>query len=217
VEIDFVFVSIYGVMVVECKAIAQTKQAISKYGFAQKQMEKQLDIIKKLLGSLGLVTVPIFKAVAFPNIKRCDIEVADEIHVLFKEDLNDLKTWLRGKGFLSSKISFENYVKIASAFLKMYHINGTTNRFINVQEFKKRAILDSHNNLEKLFLTKEQAGLVKVDLDHCNDLWVTGAAGTGKTLVLKHRVKSLTESYSDAEENVILVITFNRPINKDIE
>jgi Cdc6-like AAA superfamily ATPase len=136
---------------------------------------------------------------------------------LFKEDVNDLKTWLRGKGFLSSKISFENYVKIASVFLKMYHIKGTTNEFKNGREFKKRAILDSYYNLKKIFLTKEQAGLVNVHLDHCNDLWVTGAAGTGKTLVLKHRARSLTELYSDSDENVILVITFNLPINKDIE
>ena len=224
-EIDFLYVSIYGVMVVECKGVSQRKQANSKYERASDQLKKKVEKVGKIISSLGLTKkVPIFKVVCFPHLVGCDIGIVDQTYFLLKNDLKDLKDWLRRKEFLSSKnnIGFNNYVEIASAFLKKYHTNSK-NTFINGNEFKKRAIEDSKDRLETYttnvlttFYTKEQAELVKVG-DHCKDLWVSGGAGTGKTLVLKERAKSLSELYSDDEENVILVITYNVPINKDIE
>ena len=219
-EIDFLYVSIYGVIIMECKGFRQTKQVNSKYKLARKQLVKRVEKVRKMISSLDLPdNVPIFKVVSFPKLKRCNIETLDETHILFKEDLNDLKTWLRRKlGFLSSGnvIGFDNYVKIALLFLMKYHTNGA-GQFINRREFKKRAILDSENKLET-FYTKKQAELVKTGgVGHCKNLWITGAAGTGKTLVLKDRVKFLTEVNSDYENNAILVITYNIPVNKDIE
>ena len=224
-EVDFVYVSIYGMMVVECKGVKQKRQAGSKYIHASNQLVKKVEKVRQIISSLGLTkTVPIFKIVCFPNLARCDLDIVDQSHVLFKQDLNDLKNWLKRKEFFSSKnnIGFESYVKIALAFLIKYHTDRK-NRFINGNEFKRRAIDDSNDRLENYttnvltaFYTKEQAELVNVG-DHCENLWVTGAAGTGKTLVLKRRAKSLSEQYSGDEENVILVITYNVPINKDIE
>ncbi len=217
-QIDFVYVTIYGLMVVECKGLTNQRHNQRKFKLARDQLKRN---VEKLV-SLGLPSdIPIFKVVAFPKLSRCDIEIVDEIHVLFKEDMNDLKTWLRRKRFLSREnavaFGFDYYVEIATAFLTNYHTNGT-GKFNLCREFKRRGISDCNDNLERIcreFYTREQAKLLKVT--YFNDLWITGAAGTGKTFVLKHRVKNLTETYADNQQNIILVITYNVAINEDIK
>ena len=219
-EIDFVCVTIYGLIVVECKGKTGHACTELKYEGACDQLKRK---VPKLVGSLGLPSdIPIFKVVAFPKLSRCSMHIVDEIHVLFKEDLNDLKKWLRRKKFIlpenvTAPISFENYVGVATAFLKQYHSNITLG-FKNRREFKKRVVSDCSDKLKTAFTTfytTEQAELLKVT--HCQDLWIPGAAGTGKTLVLKEQVKFLTELYPDNEEKKILVITYNVPIKVDIK
>ncbi len=211
-EIDFVYITIYGLMFVECKGLTNKRQGQKKFKSARDQLKRK---VEKVLSCLGLPSdIPIFKVVAFPKLSRCEIANVEEIHVLFKEDLNDLKTWLRRKRFLSREnaIGFDYYVEIATAFLTNYHTNGTK-IFNHRREFKTRAISHCNQNLHK-FCTKEQLQ----HLGQFNDLWITGAAGTGKTFLLKQQVKELTKSYAGSDEqNIILVITYNVAINEDIK
>ena len=220
-EIDFVYVTIYGLMVVECKGTTTKRRAQNDFEYACGQLRRK---VEKLVSSLDLPDdIPIFKVVSLPLLSRCDIETVDRISVLFKEDLSNFESWLRRKGFLvqGNAISFDYYVRIATGFLTKYHTNGTK-KINNCRQFKTQGISDCNDNLERSsckFYTREQAKLLKVT--YFNDWWITGAAGTGKTFVLKHRVKNLTETYADNEQNIIqniiLVITYNVAINEDIE
>jgi hypothetical protein len=214
-EIDFVFLTIYGLMIVECKGITSCKNAQGRYEDACNQLKNKTPKLVDLYGD-----ILILKVVSFPLLSRCDIEILDETCVLFKDDLNDIKTWLRRSEYLliENAMSFEKYVEIATIFLKKYHLNET-DIFKHRREFKTRGISDCNDKLERTFstkfYTKEQATLLNDDL--YKDMWVTGAAGTGKTRVLKDLVKKLTERYSVEGKKKILVITYNAPINKDIE
>ena len=226
-EVDFLFVTRYGLLVMECKAVGSRNQATSKYEQARGQLLKRIPTLKNLLKSLGIdvTKIPIMDIVAFPLLSRCDIQRKDESpEVLFKEDLNQLKNWLRRKGFVTDNLlTFEIYLKIVKKFLELYHCQG------NFSEYKRRGIEDTEKGLQRttcVWYTKEQGALLKND--RFNNVWISGAAGTGKTFVLKNRLQFLVlEIFKEMTESgdhlltksvkPILVITYNRPINLDIK
>ena len=214
-EIDFVFVTNYCVIVVECKAVKWKKQAQSKFDFAHEQLKRKVEALVTSFGN-QLIEIPIFKAVALPFLSCCDIDIPDETCVFFKENLSDVEMWLRRSVFPKESMTFQQYAKIALAFLIKYHSNGDV--FVNRFDLKTRGIENSSQQLDKHtanYYTKEQA--VLLDIHHSEDVWVTGAAGTGKTFVVKELVKRLAERYLNDKDKKILVITYNVPINKDIK
>lgn len=216
-EIDFVFLTIYGVVVIECKAVNKKTQAQSKFDFAHEQLTRK---VKSLVNSFkNLSEIPIFKVVAFPFLSCCRIETVDETCVFFKKNLSDVEMWLRRSVFQKKSMTFQQYQHVAFSFLKKYHSNEDSCQvFLNRFEFKTRAIEHSSQHLDKCtikFYTKEQA--VLLNSLHSEDVWVTGAAGTGKTFVLKELVKRLAERYPNEAGKKILVITYNVPIKTDIE
>ena len=214
-EVDFVFVTNYGVIVVECKAVQTKNQAQSKFDFAHEQLKRKVEALVKSFGNL-LIEIPMFKVVALPHLSRCDIEILDETRVFFKENLSDVEMWLRRFVFPEKSITFQRYAEIALAFLIKYHTNGTS--FVNGLEFKTHGIVHSSQKLDRhsaRYYTKEQA--VLLNIRHSEDVWVTGAAGTGKTFVVKELVKRLAVRYPNDAGKKILVITYNVPINTDIK
>lgn len=68
---------------------------------------------------------------------------------------------------------------------------------------------------EKFYRNKEQVDILEAD-EHQN-CWIEGFAGTGKTFSLKKRVKWLAKLYKPGKKKLILVVTYNVAINKDIE
>ena len=218
-EIDFVFLTIYGVIVVECKAVKRKTQAQSNFDKAHGQLHRKVGALVKSLESFQVsMKIPIFKVVAFPFLSRCDIEIVDETRVFFKENLSDVEIWLRRIVPPKSSMIFQQYLEIAFAFLRKYHTNTRNESFANGLEHKTRGIQQASHRLDNYtvkYLTKEQA--VLVNIRHSEDVWVTGAAGTGKTFVLKVLVKRLADRYPLDEGKKILVITYNVPIKTDIK
>ena len=211
-EIDFVYVSIHGLLVIECKGTVGVKQL--KYDQANAQLERQ---VPELLRVLDLPeNIPIFKVVAFPCSSQFDVKVVGETRCLFKNDMNDFKTWLRIFFEESNDMCFETYIGIVKKFLQKYH--SSKGKITNRNEFKKRAISDCSDSLER-FYTKEQATILNLTDNHFNDAWIIGAAGTGKTLVLKDLVGKFKQDFPEDYKGKprILVITYNTPVNKDIE
>ncbi|XP_028407383.1 uncharacterized protein LOC114530012 [Dendronephthya gigantea] len=228
-EIDFLFITIHGLLVIECKAVGKGNRATSKYNEACGQLSKRIPTLKNVLERFGIDVsiIPIVGIVAFPLLSRCDVEREDgSPEVLFSEDLAVLKNWLRRKIFVTvNPITFEIYLKIVKTFLGLYHCGE---KLRNFYEYKKRGILDTERGLESTceWYTREQRAFLKNDRFH--NVWISGAAGTGKTFVLKHRLeflvseirKEMSESGEDmVKKSVkpILVITYNRPIKLDIE
>ncbi|XP_028391637.1 uncharacterized protein LOC114516369 isoform X2 [Dendronephthya gigantea] len=215
-EIDFIFVTIHGLVIFECKAVKRESRAKNEFLKARDQLERKVSVLDFIPSGL-----PTFKVVAFPLLARCDIviENKDDTRILFKEGLVDIKDWLRRTGIVKQKIPFSDYTLMVTAILLKYHqSDGTT--FNNAREFKRRAICGSDSNLTKetKCYTKEQANLLKSRDLNSEDVWITGAAGTGKTFVLKDRVKLLADKYpEDDDDKKILVITYNCPVNKEIE
>ena len=209
-EIDFIFLTIHGLVIFECKGVKKESQAKRDYLTVKGQLERKVRTLEISPGH------PIFKVVAFPLLAHCDIKNEDDTLILFKQDLVDIKDWLRRSAILRQKIAFSDYTSVVTKFLMEFHQpNGTT---FNARDFKRRAISGCSDNLERVtkFYTKEQAELL--NHYHSEDIWITGAAGTGKTFVLKDRVKLLAEKYSvDDNSKKILVITYNRPIKTEIE
>ena len=214
-EVDFVYVSIHGLLVIECKAVNRKAQVQAEYEGAYSQLERKVPVLLRTLG-LPKDNIPIFKVVAFPLLSHCDVQVRGETRCLFKNDMKDLKNWLRRLNFIkeSNAMCFETYVGIAEIFLLKYH--SSRGKITNFKEFKKRAIADCSDSLERYY-TKEQAKIL--NLTRFEDMWIIGAAGTGKTLVLKDLVGKLTQACSKNYKGkpLILVITYNTPINKEIE
>lgn len=218
-EIDFVFLTLYGVIVMECKAVKRKTQAQSNFDKAHEQLNRKVWALVKSLERLRVSNeFRIFKVVAFPFLSRCDIEIVDGTRVFFKENLSDVEMWLRRIVPPKSSMSSQQYHDIAFAFLRKYHTNTRNESFVNSLEHKTRGIEQPNQRLDKYtvkYLTKEQA--VLVNIHHSEHVWVTGAAGTGKTFVLKGLVKRLTDRYPLDEGKKILVITYNVPIKTDIK
>ena len=218
-EIDFIFLTLYGVTVFECKAVKKKTQAQSNFDKAHKQLNRKVDALNKSLEKLRVsIDIPIFKVVAFPNLSRCDIEIVDETRVFFKEYLSDIEMWLRRTVFPKSSMSFQQYLEIALAFLRKYHTNTKDESFVNRLEHKTRGMEIPSQRLNyhtAKYYTEEQT--VLLNIHHSENVWVSGAAGTGKTFVLKELVKRLADPYALDAGKKILVITYNVPINTDIK
>ena len=65
-------------------------------------------------------------------------------------------------------------------------------------------------------LTKEQFGLLYDDINHYRELWITGAPGTGKTLVAVQFMKELRNRDPNLEIKEILYVCENNGLKQQI-
>lgn len=65
-------------------------------------------------------------------------------------------------------------------------------------------------------LTKEQFQLVHQEIDYRRELWIKGAAGTGKTLVAVEFVKELRHRHPNLKQDEILYVCENKGIRRQI-
>ncbi|XP_046846581.1 uncharacterized protein LOC124440270 [Xenia sp. Carnegie-2017] len=211
-EVDFLLVFTGGVAIIECKRIMKNKIPQAVYDDAFGQLIRQETAISCYLDVSK--DINIIKVVCLPMQSRCDI-TEEGARVFFEEDFlhNEFKEWL----YNFPSMDFDLYKAIVMKFLCKYHCNGG-NKFNNEKEFKRRAIDDTSDCLDRIsqkyFKTDEQASVLRC-IDRPGRFWVKGAAGTGKTFVLKMIAKEFFEKHK-SDKRTMLIITFNVAINNDI-
>ncbi|XP_046846582.1 uncharacterized protein LOC124440271 [Xenia sp. Carnegie-2017] len=154
-----------------------------------------------------------------PMQSCCDITEEGAL-VFFKEDFlhNKFNKWL----YNFPSMDFDLYKKIVMKFLCKYHcvsLRSGRIRFNNLKQFKTQGIYDTSDRLDRTsrnyFKTDEQALILRC-IDHPGRYWVKGAAGTGKTFVLKMIAKEWLEKHK-SDEMTMLIITYNVAINNEID
>ena len=213
-EIDFMCIDRTGVTVYECKGIKTQKQAQSRYHDACGQLNNSIP-------KLGLDDrIPVKRVVAFPLCKRTEIEEEQNTRTLFKEDCKDtnaFNVWLsksyQSNYFSEKNLSFDQYKAVVQKFLLAFHIKG------NFNEYKRCVVSNPADSLERAtikFYTKEQGQALHADPSQT--MWIEGCAGSGKTFLLKERVRRLAKhcDYKKGNTKPILVVTYNIAISEDI-
>ena len=214
-EIDFIRIDQTGVTVFECKGTKTQKQAQRRYHDACGQLNNSIPKLE--LDD----RIPVKRVVAFPLCKRTEIEEEENTRTLFKEDCKDttsFKVWLsksyQSKYSSEKNLLFDQYKTVVQKFLMAFHTNG------NVNEYKRSVVSNPADCLERAtikFYTKEQGQALCADLSQ--NMWIEGSAGSGKTFLLKERVRWLAAKHCYSKKGntkPILVVTFNIAISEDI-
>ncbi|CAH1780467.1 unnamed protein product, partial [Owenia fusiformis] len=228
---DFIVFHSRGVMMIESKSSEEKTNKSTKQK-SKKKAKEQLDRVKKFFDENFNKKIPnnnIKLVIGIPNLKRREQKRFDgEYYYMFKEDVEDENTfrlWWQdvtrhspGERSLPD-IVYKDILDTAKRYILYAHLAYDPDVKANENNIPIRdtdvnnVVAEQTTSIQYLLKTPEQR---EVSENKTHILNIEGPAGSGKTVLLEEKVRSIKNN-PKTQNDSILVLCYHRPLAAKLE